>query len=640
MNEGRTTAIFAGIAAVVVFLAYMSRPTAIMSELEEGEQIKGQAIFPTFDEPDKASSLEIVKYNATLDTKDEFLITKDKSGLWKIPSHDDYPADAAEQVRDAVSPLIGLRVLSVVSADRGDHELYGVINPTDENASGDGVGTLVRVKDEKDGILADVIIGKADSTQEKQHYVRRPEQDATYMVELQTEPFTTEFRKWIKSDLLGVNSFDIHHVGLRNYNLAPQNNSIVMQRVFDADLAFDPAKSKWTLDRMVTFDGADETPFQIPDNQELKESSLNELRTAAQSLKIVNVHKKPKGLAADLKADASLLSNKDSLRSLYQRGFYPQKGPEGDEIFAAGGETIIGTKDSVQYLLRFGEAVASISSESEDEKADEGSLQRYLLVTAKLDESKFPAPDLTPVPETIEELDKMDAAAKPAATPETKTEEVPPTPGTPKEDTPKEDTPKEESKPEEKPVDPSDTPAEPKPENTTDNSEGESKPESENLEQPKTEPESNLCSAQEENKPQDAAAEEKGDDAKSQDATASDVKPADDAAPAEGKAQPKAQETNEEKQERLEATQARITKENQRKIDTRKEKMDAAQKKVSELNARFADWYYVVSDADYRKLKLSKEQLVQDKQAAGAPAGGPPTGLPNFQFPQLPGAPR
>ena len=43
--------------------------------------------------------------------------------------------------------------------------------------------------------------------------------------------------------------------------------------------------------------------------------------------------------------------------------------------------------------------------------------------------------------------------------------------------------------------------------------------------------------------------------------------------------------TDEEKQERLEAEQEKITKENQRKLDERKDKIEAAKRQVRDLNA-------------------------------------------------------
>ena len=80
--------------------------------------------------------------------------------------------------------------------------------------------------------------------------------------------------------------------------------------------------------------------------------------------------------------------------------------------------------------------------------------------------------------------------------------------------------------------------------------------------------------------------------------------------------------------ERLEATRERITKENQRKIDDRNDKLKKAKNKVAELNGRFADWYYVVSESDYKKLKVTITELIQPKTAGGAGTGAPQGGFP------------
>ena len=90
----------------------------------------------------------------------------------------------------------------------------------------------------------------------------------------------------------------------------------------------------------------------------------------------------------------------------------------------------------------------------------------------------------------------------------------------------------------------------------------------------------------------------------------------------------KAEPTEEEWKERLEATRERITKENQRKIDQKNDKLKAAKNKVAELNGRFADWYYVVSESDYKKLKITITELIQPKTAVGTGTGAPQSGFP------------
>ena len=39
--------------------------------------------------------------------------------------------------------------------------------------------------------------------------------------------------------------------------------------------------------------------------------------------------------------------------------------------------------------------------------------------------------------------------------------------------------------------------------------------------------------------------------------------------------------------------------------------MNAAQKRVRELNSRFADWYYIVSDKEYAKIHLDRAGVIQ-----------------------------
>ena len=59
----------------------------------------------------------------------------------------------------------------------------------------------------------------------------------------------------------------------------------------------------------------------------------------------------------------------------------------------------------------------------------------------------------------------------------------------------------------------------------------------------------------------------------------------------------------------------RVERENRRKQEEYDEKVQAAQKRVRELNARFADWYYVVSDAECAKIRLDRDSVVQKKPA-------------------------
>src|SRR5690606_22109770 len=100
------------------------------------------------------------------------------------------------------------------------------------------------------------------------------------------------------------------------------------------------------------------------------------------------------------------------------------------------------------------------------------------------------------------------------------------------------------------------------------------------------------------------------------------------------------EETDEEKQERLEAEQEKITKENQRALDERKDRLDAARRRVRELNGRFAEWYYVIPESTYRNLRITLDDLIEEPDSEGdSPAGGEvdaSSAAPSFNFPAAP----
>ncbi len=638
MNEGRTTIIFAAVAAASFGLAWWSRPATISSERDLEGEIIGNPVFASFEDPSAASSFQIVKFNEELGHLSRFEIARDgEANMWRLPSYDDYPADAAEQVRDATTPLIGLTVLDIASFDRGDHSLYGVINPDDEalSAAETGVGMLVRVKDDKDQIVASLIVGKEVGQVEGQRYVRNPIEDAVYIVELDTTPFSTDFTKWIKGELLGVRGFDITNIGLRNYAVLPTQRGLEVRRNFDANVSFDSTTSKWSLDKMLTYEGANTAETALTEDEQLQNAALNDLRTAVQDLKIVGVRRKPSGLSAELKAETALLENEESLRSLQEQGFFPGETDNGIEIYATGGETLVGTKDGVQYLLRFGESITSSSGDDDEQNEEENSgLKRYLLVTASIDESKFPPPELEHVPQTVEEMLAAERAAAPA--PVEVPAEVPAAPVAPAtEETGSEAATDAEATPENPPATTDETTEAPAAENAAESTEDPAN-EDPATEDPATEDDGetpanndeeqlNQCGPQAEDAEQDPVVEQ---------GAPSVTTPQD---PATAPPTDAPQETAEELEERLEFVQSTIAKENQRKLDEQKEKKDQARKKAQELNARFANWYYIVSDSGYRKLTLSREQLIGSKTAEpaaapafGNPGGGLPPGFPGF----------
>jgi len=73
-----------------------------------------------------------------------------------------------------------------------------------------------------------------------------------------------------------------------------------------------------------------------------------------------------------------------------------------------------------------------------------------------------------------------------------------------------------------------------------------------------------------------------------------------------------------------------ILAENARKQQAYEEKIAAGKERSAKLNRRFADWYYVISDATYQKIHLTAQELIEKKppaadatiDGAAFPAGG------------------
>src|SRR5690606_23363145 len=88
----------------------------------------GQKLFPSFDNPLAAKSLEVMTFNEADATLRDFKVAQ-QNGVWSIPSQSGYPADAKEHMAKAATALMDIKVLGVVSDSPGDQKIYGVITP-------------------------------------------------------------------------------------------------------------------------------------------------------------------------------------------------------------------------------------------------------------------------------------------------------------------------------------------------------------------------------------------------------------------------------------------------------------------------------------------------------------------------------
>ncbi len=488
MNDNLKTVIFVAAALVVTAVAWaVHRSTVPTDELAE---FRNQPLFPDFTDPLRATSLEIIKYDEDKGEAKPFQVAQVK-GRWCIPSHADYPADAKDHMVQAATSVMGLVALDVVSRDRRDHSLYGVLDPGESIEPGaKGVGTRVVLKDKDGQTLIGLVIGKEAGTsrdsddQKDLRYVRKIGEDPVYLVKLNPDKLSTDFSDWIEKDLLKLNAWDIKNVAIQDYSfdIRPTPDGLIEPRMDQRAVIRlehnDTGDPRWKLIEAVLVQDGKPTRPQLGPDEELNTKKLDDLKYAVDDLKIVDVAKKPPVLSGSLRATGKMKLDRNSVMSLADRGFYLVQTEQGLELFSSEGEIRVTTKDGVQYVLRFGRIASTethaakkdegkkdegkkdeaqgATAKKEDAKKEEAkkpeakdqkkpdsskepggtttSVNRYLFVMAQFDPSVIEKPKLEPLPpepkpEPAKEPASKDAKKQEPGKPEAKTQETKPEEG-------------------------------------------------------------------------------------------------------------------------------------------------------------------------------------------------------------------
>ena len=440
MNETTKTSIFLALAVVLVAVAFLARP--FVREVPFDEMV-GKPLFPKFTDPLAVKMLEIVRLDSSGDSI-EFRVAE-VNGVWSIPSHDNYPADAKEQMGKVAEALVDLTVLDVLKLDESAdkttlHTMYGVIDPTSDAASlGEGIGVKVKLGGSSDETFVDLIVGKEADPKEKKNvedpdekgklrYVRIAGQTPIYVVEIEPARFSTNFDQWIEKNLLDISTLDLKQVFVDEYSLqietelvrtaagvVPQQNLVP---TFTGDMLFGydgsaTGAEKWNLEQFMRFDTNHKyVEATMKPDEELNTEVLDGMVSALNDLKIVNVTKKPSVFAAALKSGETLEKITPD-PSLKKAGFYlvPMPDLKGGtaakrmQLLSNEGDMQLRMKDGIRYNLRFGDLTGTeseIDGESKDGEATSAptmGVNRYLFITAEFDSSMIPQPDIKPVPE-------------------------------------------------------------------------------------------------------------------------------------------------------------------------------------------------------------------------------------------------
>lgn len=543
-NETNKTIAFLGVAVAVLLIAWASRPSL---PTRSADDQRGQRLFPEFNDPLAAASLEIVDYDEATGNVRRFEVALNKN-VWSIPSHENYPADAKDQMARAARDVMDLKILGVEGDAPGAHADYGVVDPDPKTlkAGATGVGTRVVMKDGGKKDLLALIIGKAVPNKSELRYVRRVGQDAVYVTKVSTSSLSAKFEDWIEKNLLKMDSFDFQKARINDYSVDALRGRLVPRG--EMLLAYDDSATdqKWKLVEGRKIDKGIESPIKLAADEELNATKLDDLKRSLDDLKIIDVKRKPKGLSADLKASGDFSNNQEAVQSLAERGFYVANVGNQVGLFSNEGEVRATMKTGVEYVLRFGNIAMDADTgpakkddkdgkkddkDKKDEKKSAGR-NRYIFVTAEFNPNVLAKPQLEAMPEEKKADDKKDAGKK--------------------------DDKKAEAKKDEKA-----------------DAKKAAKPEAKKDEKKDAKPE-----AKKDDKA-DAKKDEKKDEAPKPD---------------------------------LKAERERIEKENKRKQEEYDGKVKTGKDKVNELNARFADWYYIISDDVYQKIHLARADVVKKKE--------------------------
>ena len=355
MSETRKTAAFGGVAIALMLIAWATAPRvqtpAVLAE-------RGQLLFPRFRDPNAAASLEVIEFDAQSATVRPFKV-QNRNGRWTIPSQHDYPADARDRLAATAAAIIALRKDDFATDNATDHERCGVLDPLDTTLpTVSGRGTRLLVRDTRDDLLADVIIGNSVDGHPGFRYVRQPGQRRVYASNTGDLKASTAFGDWIERDLLQAGADDIDAVNLRNYSLdrgtgrLNPGETMLMQKRADG---------KWMINGLTANDTLDLT-------------AVDALLRNLASLTITAVLPKPPGITATLSNEISQAAvTSDDRADLARKGFYLAST---GQLVSNRGEVVVRTTRGVFYTLRFGDIAPG---------SDAGRENRYLFIMVDFD---------------------------------------------------------------------------------------------------------------------------------------------------------------------------------------------------------------------------------------------------------------
>jgi Domain of unknown function (DUF4340) len=580
MNEMTKTITFVAVALVSLAAGWATRPSTAVLDVKT---LVGEVLAKNFTDPAEAKRLRVVKFNEDSATLRDFEVAE-QDGLWSIPSKDGYPADAEKQMAEAATSLMDRKILGVASESAGDHEQFGVIDPQSPKleVGQKGVGTHVTISDIRKEPLVDLIIGKEVKDSPSQHYVREAGRDVVYVVDLNPERLSTNFDDWIEKDLLKLSPWEIEKIQIKDYSAELQ--PVMTDQGLAIQVAWEPRS-----DMTVGYDdkAAKWTPIEL---KKFEKGGGDYV---------------PFQLAADEELNTKKLDElKTSLDDL--KIVDVVKKPAGLSADLKAGGDFLNNADARQDLRSRGFAAipARNGGEGQDIISNEGEVLctlingvEYVLRFGDLrmasgDDAKQPAKDAVAADKAKAKSTDKNVQRYLFAMARFNEDAV--------------------KKPEL-----AELPA--LPEGAEDKVATEGDKDTKDGSQPDA---------------KDAEKVDKAAESASAEGSQSDAKPAGDQ---------KATDEKSEEVKKVIAERKQIEAENQHKLNEYQAKLEKGRQTVKDLNLRFGDWYFVVSNDVFQKVRLDREDAIKKKDAkddkAGDKKGASSLGLPGQPIPGLPSIP-
>ena len=574
MNQQAQTIKFLVAALVSVVLAVGTwlgtRPTPV-----EGFGKIGQPFFADL-KVTEATGLRVTGYKEDVGEPTFFVVQK-VGDRWELPDYNDYPADGEDQLEKTATSLVGILRGAVASRQVADHKRLGVLDPEGDGGA-EGRGQMITLYSGDKGInggieIASLIIGKEVEDRTDEYYVRIPEEKETYIARLDIE-LSTKFSDWVEDDLLKLDRDKVVRLESHSSKVTPEDGVV---DTVESLLTRTKSSEDWVLADLNA------------ETEEINEDNIRDMVNAADNVKLAGVRPRPtlqdgeQILDGDLnivlpKAAAGIPAErleqiKGQIARQFQsdlepRGFYLYGNLDDLRLYTKAGELVVGTNDGVRYHLVFGEEF-------------EGTEEEIVVGGVTATKGENDKPD-GPEEEGDEDADEAESGDdEDADSPELKKSRYLFVRAT-FDETLLGDAPVEPVKP-----------AVP---------EGVQLDEDGNVIEPEEEP----------------AAEEAAEEADESEATETEEGESEDEPAEEEKPDPVADYKAALAQ--YESDKATYDSD----VAARETKVKDGKKQAEELNARFGDWYYVISADDFEKLRQTRDKLVKEKENEESEDGDSP----------------